>query len=511
MTLTTFGRRLRARTVLLLFVVFGAVAASAPAAHAAAGDPDLQVAAPTNVQLSYFDDHSVVGDNHNGWASGAGDPKWSAGTEPFLLTFSSSVLSAGAPLTLCNFARPTNGNTANAWMQTYQALPGATCNAAGSPSAPPVGWTRYVVANHHQQDRWQFLDFVRYALVPAAGVPAKPPLPAAVTGPGDPNDPLRFSVYDPSCTDPIFTATLPGSNPPSPQLHCWQPAGIPARPSVPATGTAPVANGQQGVFWDTRWGSCLGWFSNEDPNQLSNWCGKDTQQNTPLAGASWTLAPNERRGTEIDYPSEPSTTGIAFDALRDVPGRGYGTYYLVAWVNPYGALHESTTANNIACTALSISAPTPADGSLPFHVAQLPTAQQPASCPWSATANVAAPPSTVKPTRPGEAAGKLPKLTSTRAKSYAKRALAKAFGKLPKKGVSVSCRLARKSKTTSTCSISYRKNGTRYRGTVKIQIRQVGIAGVWRYAVDVKRTRNGTTKRIHHGYKTGGTIKLTKK
>jgi hypothetical protein len=507
MTITTFGRRLR--TVLLSFAALGTFAAVAvPAAHAAAGDPDLQVAAPTNVQFGYFDDHSVVGDRHNGWASGAGDPKWSAGTEPFLLTFSSSVVSAGAPFTLCNFARPTDGNIANAWMQTYQALPGATCNAAGSPSAPPVGWSRYVVANHHQQDRWQFLDFMRYALVSASSVPARPPLPAAVTGPGDPNDPLRFSVYDPSCTDAIFTSPLIGSNPPSPQLHCWQPASIPAGPSVPATGTAPVVNGQQGVFWDTRWGSCLGWFVGEDPNQPSNWCGKDSQQNAPLAGASWTLAANERRGTEIDYRAEPSTTAIAFDAVRDIASMGYGTYYLVSWVNPYGALRESTTANNIACTALSISAPTTADGSLPFHIAQLPTAQQPASCPWSATANVAAAPSTVKPTRPGEAAGKLRKLTAKKARSYAKSALAKAFGKLPKKGVSVTCRT--RSKTASTCSISYRKNSTRYRGTVKIQVRQVGIAGVWRYAVDVRRTRNGKTTRIHRGYKTGGTIKLAK-
>jgi hypothetical protein len=45
---------------------------------------------------------------------------------------------------------------------------------------------------------------------------------------------------------------------------------------------------------------------------------------------------------------------------------------------------------------------------------------------------------------------------------------------------------------------------------VKIQVRQVGIAGVWRYAVDVRRTRNGKTTRIHRGYKTGGTIKLAK-
>jgi hypothetical protein len=193
-----------------------------------------------------------------------------------------------------------------------------------------------------------------------------------------------------------------------------------------------------------------------------------------------------------------------------VPNITSGTYYLVSWVNPYGNLRESTTANNITCTALNISVdpPTAADGYLPFHVTQLPTSQQPARCPWSTTANVAAAPSTVRPTRAGGATGTLARLTTKKARSYARSALTKAFGKLPKKGVSVSCKT--KSRTAATCSIRYRKSTSSYRGTVKIQVRRVGVAGVWRYAVDVRRTRNGKTTRIKRGYKTGGTIRIAK-
>ncbi|MEA2179434.1 MAG: hypothetical protein QOG77_2731, partial [Solirubrobacteraceae bacterium] len=220
---------------------------------------------------------------------------------------------------------------------------------------------------------------------------------------------------------------------------------------------------------------------------------------------------NQTRGTEINYAAEPTTQAIAFDAVRDVPNITSGTYYLVSWVNPYGNLRESTTANNITCTALSISVdpPTAADGYLPFHVTQLPTSQQPARCPWSTAANAAVAPSTVKPTRAaGGATGSLARLTSKKARSYARSALAKAFGKLPKKGVSVSCRT--RSRTAATCSIGYRKASTSYRGTVKIQIRRVGVAGVWRYALDVRRTRNGKTTRIHRGYRTGGRIRIAK-
>ena len=108
----------------------------------------------------------------------------------------------------------------------------------------------------------------------------------------------------------------------------------------------------------------------------------------------------------------------------------------------------------------------------------------------------------------GGATGTLPRLTTKKARSYARSALTKAFGKLPKKGVSVSCKT--RSRTAATCSIRYRKSPSSYLGTVKIQVRRVGVAGVWRYAVDVRRTRNGKTTRIKRGYKTGGTIRIAK-
>jgi hypothetical protein len=492
----SYRRGTRLRAAALSLAAAGLLAGSAASvADAAPGDPDLSVSSPTNVQFGYFDDHSVVGDAHPHWDVGAGDPKWTNLTEPFLLTFTTNVTSAGADLSICGTKVPTDANVGNQWMRVYQAAPGTACGT----SSPAVGWSKYVVSNHLQQNRWQVMDFERFALVPAGGVPSRPLMPAAVTGPGAANDPLRSQAFYPGCPT-LFTQPLPGTT--SPQLHCWDPPGGANVAARPGGGTAPAITAANGAYWDTRWGSCVGPFAGESGPD-SGWCGKNQDG---LAGFQAGISANTSRPIEQNYYSEPTTQVIAFDAARDIPNITTGTYYLVAIVNPYGAFRESNNANNISCTAIRITTTPGRTDGIPFTVQQLPTAQQPAQCPWSSVPNTAAAPSTVPGTRgSGGTVRRLPSITRARARSWAKSALRKAFGRRLTR-VSYTCKL--RSRTTSTCSVRFRKSGAAYRGSVRLRTTRVGVAGVWRYSVDVRRTKGGKTTRIRRGYRTGGTIRL---
>ena len=63
----------RPLTVALLALV--AAFALAGNAHAAVGDlPRLTEGAPTGIDASWYDDHSVIGDNHLSWSPEGGSP-----------------------------------------------------------------------------------------------------------------------------------------------------------------------------------------------------------------------------------------------------------------------------------------------------------------------------------------------------------------------------------------------------------------------------------------------------
>jgi hypothetical protein len=509
--------RRAATSLCAIAAVAGVASVAAPAALAAPGDPDLRVSAPASSEtdwFGYFDDHSVVGDGHNGWASGAGDPKWSPGTEPFAIRFQSSVQSVGAGLRVCGYrVTPDGAGSAEQWMSAFQVPSGQACPAT-APASGRVGWLRYVIANHFHQNRWQLLDFERFALVRANGVPVTAPLPAAVTGPGDPNDPMEHATDDPSCDESLFFATVPDSNPAYAQLHCWTPVGtIPTNPALPATGTDPAFNGQGGVFWDDRWGSCI---TASTDGALAEACGKGQPNATTRR---MDIAAGQTKGIEVSSLAEPTEQIIALDEQRDVPTlvANPGRYYIVSWVNPYGALGESTTANNIACTAVDVAAVDPAvnDGKS-LRVTR--SASQPATCPWQGSgapaSPVVAPATVVKGTTVVQTrsdmktSGKaLPRMRSTAAKTYARSAIRKALKfKATPTGLKSSCKVT--STTRSTCAVSWRSGRTSYKGTVGLSFALSGSQGRWRYSVDLTKKRGGHATAIRRSATTGGSVAL---
>jgi hypothetical protein len=500
--LSRLGRAPLRRVALSLCALAAVVGVAAPAAQAAPGDPDLRVSAPSSTAtdwFDYFDDHSTVGDNHNGWvyADGSGDPKWTAGTEPFAIRFQSSVQAAGAGLRVCGYKATADGNIAQQWMRAYQVPSSAPCPAS-APASGQMGWLRYVVANHHQQDRWQLMDFERFALVNAAGVPATAPLPAAVGGPAA-NDPLQYSVYDASCSDDLFFS---GN-----QYHCWNPAGVvPNRGNVVGTNSHPALNGQGGVFWDTRWGSCITATGEANPGPA---CGKGVPTATTR---QMDIAAGETKGIEVNSLAEPSEQLLALDAVRDVPvlRDNPGRYYVVSWVNPYGAIAESDTTNDIACTAVDIAAINPA-ANAGKEISVTRSASQPATCPWqqgapTSVAAVTAPKGiTVVKTKSDRA---LPRMKTAKAKTYAKSAIRKALKlKRTPKGLKLSCKVT--SAARSTCAASWKNGRTAYKGTVKLSYSLNKSKGRWRYSVDMTKKRPGhKTVKIKKATTTGGSIKL---
>jgi hypothetical protein len=495
-------RRAPLRRAALSLCALAAVAGvAAPAAQAAPGDPDLRVSAPSSPAtdwFGYFDDHSTVGDDHNGWVTASGDPKWSPGTEPFAIRFQSSVLSAGAGLRICGYRVTAPGNVAQQWASAFQ-VPSAQACPAGAPSSGQIGWLRYVVANHLEQNRWQLYDFERFALVNAAGVPATAPMPAAIGGPGAANDPLRHSVFYPGCPDRYFTGN---------QLHCWQPPGqVPARTGVTGTNSDPALTYQGGVFWDTRWGSCIAAAGETNPG---NACGKGTPNATTLV---MDIAPGETKGIEVSSAAEPAEQLIALDEARDVPvlAANPGRYYVVSWVNPYGAIRESNATNNIACTAVDIAPINPAanDGR---SIQVTRSASQPATCPWQqapapAVTALAAPKGTTVVKAKSDRV--LPRMRSAAARKYAKSAIRKAlkFKKTPK-GLKLTCKVT--SASRSTCSVGWRSGRTSYKGSVKLSYSLSKGKGRWRYSVDMTKKRPGhKTVKIKKKTTTGGSIKLS--
>jgi hypothetical protein len=131
------GRR-RASGLLSVGLALLVLAATASTASAT----DLVPAPPANPHGGFFDDHSISGDNHAGWA---------ATDEPLAVRFTASVANVGPAIAFCGTP------AAAGWMAATQ----GACGSGG----PQFGWFRYVTANHFGHNRWQLLDFQRFALV----------------------------------------------------------------------------------------------------------------------------------------------------------------------------------------------------------------------------------------------------------------------------------------------------------------------------------------------------------
>jgi hypothetical protein len=279
---------------------------------------------------------------------------------------------------------------------------------------------------------------------------------------------------------------------------------IPDRTPAPAgSGSQPVANGQGGVFWDTRWGSCI--YTSGDSEACGKW-------NPNAAGLEMTVANGQTRALEDNFAGEPTEQVIALDAARDIPAITTGRYYLVSWINPYGNLRESNTANNIACTAVDIERLTPTEAAPePLRVTEV--AGAPATCPWQqAPAPNVTPVTTTRTTTPvvhtvheQNLARSLPEMRSTAARTLVKTALRKALGRTPH-GLRSSCRVT--SDTRSTCTVRWSRSGASYRGSVKLWYTRTASAGRWRYSVDVTKRFHGRTSKIRRSDQSGGSVRL---
>src|SRR5215212_4997118 len=100
----------RRRVTIAAAVSLCAIAMITPTALAAPGDlPDLVQGAPTDINGSYFDDHSNAGDNHLAWSAGPQE-------EPLAITFHTTLQNTGlGTLEVCGYPSGTAG-----WMRAYQ-------------------------------------------------------------------------------------------------------------------------------------------------------------------------------------------------------------------------------------------------------------------------------------------------------------------------------------------------------------------------------------------------------
>src|SRR5215218_1096545 len=145
--------------------------------HAAIGDlPRLTEGAPANTERFWFDDHSVIGDNHLSWSPAGGelyynDAGQASQREPQGIR-SDSVMGNSGPgaLEVCGYPAGVTG-----WMRAYQAAPGTLTTRqcpADEPTTGQFGWFRYVFGRHSETNefnRWHLLDVERSALVPLPG------------------------------------------------------------------------------------------------------------------------------------------------------------------------------------------------------------------------------------------------------------------------------------------------------------------------------------------------------
>ena len=150
------------RPLIVVLVALVAVLSVAGTAHAAVGDlPRLTEASPAGIDASWFDDHSVIGDNHLSWSPEGGSPVYTntdgqgSQSEPKAIGFDPTLNVTGpGGLEVCGYPSGTVG-----WMRAYQAAPGVLTAGGSCPASEPaigqLGWFRYVYGRHSSDRRVQ--------------------------------------------------------------------------------------------------------------------------------------------------------------------------------------------------------------------------------------------------------------------------------------------------------------------------------------------------------------------
>jgi hypothetical protein len=517
------------RPLIVVLLALVAVLSVAGTAHAAVGDlPRLTEGAPTGIDASWYDDHSVIGDGHLSWSSEGGDDVHvntqgqASQSEPKAIGFDPALTVTGAGgLEVCGYPSGTVG-----WMRAYQAAPGVLTAGGSCPASEPaigqLGWFRYIYGRHSPTDafnRWHIMDLERFALVP---------LPAAAGGPPD--------------------------------------------------GTPTV--------WDNHWGTCLGLGTSaaqvscptdRNAGRLDAGVASGSAQSTGIYYTSTTRTPGiiDEQVIPIPVTMQPRNGGPLANGL----------YQIVDLTNPYGLFKEAGGAiGSVSCTTVNLSIGTAGADFGVIHVpaaaatnCYLPTSLDPmltgpggidpmsgadllpdcthtseSHC-WNpdtpplsgnfpaahslATGNPSYIPSVVVPngspipeaisatgrrafaaratppasTPPGGGTKITPpaELTPAQrravnlAKTRTRTVLRKVFG-TGLSHLSVTCRL--RAGGASTCTVSWRKSSARYSGHVYLRNHRVNGHLRWQYRVDVTKKKGKKTTLVRRDYRTGGSV-----
>ena len=215
-----------------------------------------------------------------------------------------------------------------------------------------VGSMRYAVTNHYYQNRWQMMDLERVALVRADRA-----LDGTASRPGDgwrtirSRTPVRDApcgarhllrqVVPPRRIDPNLTARLLAV-----ALQGARSEWSRTARHDPQTGTPPCRM-VNGVFW-TR---VPAGAAHLDGWGRSRGAGGRWQSSRRSRSHQMDVPQNGQRSARGQLRAAPSQQVIALDAGHDLPRHDDRPLLPGPWINPYGNLHESNTANNISCTA----------------------------------------------------------------------------------------------------------------------------------------------------------------
>ena len=451
------GRR-RGRSLIGAVLALAVLAATASSASAT----DLVPGPPQNPTGGFFDDHSISGDNHAGWA---------ATDEPLAVRFTASVGNVGGAIAFCGTP------AAAGWMAATQ----GACGAGG----PQFGWFRYVTANHFGHNRWQLLDFQRFALVNVN--------PGGTEAVWDTRwgSCVNNSEFSDCSTDPNAPLLNTMGFLPNATKVTQDGADEDEIIAIPASlGYRLPPGNWQILHWVNPYGAIAG-----DPtaNNVTctpitlSWAPDTAPSASPLIIAARAFGPGET--CRIPQPP-PAITGPGdpTDPLR------YAQAFPIT-CQPTATGHCWTTPPT-KCSAASPTART-------FTSGALVPATDP--CAPGAGGGGGGGAGTSPVTGLSKRAANL-RISSRSAKRYSSVALRKALKlkKTPKR-VRSSCKIT--SRVDARCRVRWSGSGQSVRGTIWIRVVAGRRTNQWRYKTDLRRTKNGRTSRIRHGYRTGGSIR----
>jgi hypothetical protein len=384
--------------------------------------------------------------------------------------FRAGVVNTGAAIAMCG--TPSQPG----WMAATQ----GACGAGG----PHFGWFRYVTANHFGHNRWQLLDFQRFALVRVGGSEviwdtrwgscvnasefsdcSRDPAAPALTNMGFLANAAKVT-QDGADEDQIIA--IPNSLGYRLPEGAWQLVHI-VNPYGAIQGD-PLANNLTCARVTLEWDDAPG--GSVAPLQITPRVGAEPCQ--PPAGAPAQLAgPGD--------PTDPMRFAQAFPITCAETATGH------CW-----------TTHPTRCSAASPTARTFISGAL-----------VPATDPCAPGGPGAGGGGGAQGTNPVQGLSRRAaqlRITTRLAKRYAPQALRKTL-KLRRtpRGVRRSCRVT--NRVNARCTIRWRSGNRRVSGRMYIRFVAGSERNRWTYRADVRSTRNGRTTRIRHRtYRTGGRL-----